>query len=680
MSKFQSRAILAAVSAFCVPAAFATGQICAGEKSMQSSFSETDSVRTTLMLDSVSVTGARVPMTLAKSARVVTVLDSVSISSLTAVSVNDILKYSAGVDVRQRGSMGAQTDISVRGGSYDQVAIFLNGINICDPQTGHNAVDFPLDIRGIDRIEILSGPAGVAYGSSSLLGAVNIVTKKPEGNTVSAFAEGGSYGYFNGGASAGFANDRLTNSVSVSYLRTDGYSRNLKGGLNSDYNTVKAFYEGSYSHPDIDLNWYAGLSSRNFGSNTFYSPKFDDQFEHTFKTFFALQAETKGFVKFRPSVYWNRSQDRFELFRDDPVTVPFNHHRTSVWGVNLNAWVETVIGKTAFGAEMRNEDIISTNLGEWLNSPKPVPHSDTSYVKGLNRTNISLFLEHSIEFGNFSASAGVAAIKNTGNEDGFRFYPGVNASLRFAGDWKAYLSYNSSLRMPTFTELYYSVGGRLADKNLKAERMQSVEAGLRWSKSWLNAVLSVYYNHGSNMIDWIKDEADGPDALWKSVNYTKVNTVGEELDVRLDFRKLLVREDFFLRHLDFSFSHIDQNLDTGSGIQSMFALEYLRNKIVARAGFHIWKGLCIDASWRWNDRVGTYERYENLSSTGEVIPFSPYSVLDARICWTDNFRRYHKYSVYLEGENLLNKVYYDYGNIPQPGIIIKAGLSVSLGL
>ena len=95
-----------------------------------------DSFKKNIVLDSVSVTGARVPMALGKSTRIVTLLDSTAVASLPVVSVNDVLKYVAGIDVRQRGDMGAQTDISMRGGTSDQVAVFLNGINICDPQTG----------------------------------------------------------------------------------------------------------------------------------------------------------------------------------------------------------------------------------------------------------------------------------------------------------------------------------------------------------------------------------------------------------------------------------------------------------------------------------------------------------------------------------------------------------------
>lgn len=107
------------------------------------------------------------------------------------------------------------------------------------------------------------------------------------------------------------------------------------------------------------------MSLKDFGSNTFYGAKYDDQFEHTFKTFTAIQAENKkGLFHLRPSIYWNRSMDRFELFRNAPEKYAFNYHRTDVYGVNLNAFFDWTLGRTAFGAELRHENLVSGNLGE----------------------------------------------------------------------------------------------------------------------------------------------------------------------------------------------------------------------------------------------------------------------------------------------------------------------------
>ena len=240
--------------------------------STQSITAETDSLAThsEIALDEVRVTGSRAPLTHGQAARMITVLEQKDIQAAPVQSINDLLKYAASVDVRQRGPIGAQTDISIRGGNQEQITILLNGINICDPQTGHNAFDFPVDVSDIERIEVLEGPAGRVFGTSSLLGAINIVTKHPKQNKISAHAEAGSYGYFNGGTSIGLTSGKWTNTISGNYTRSDGYNRNKAGRLNTDFEGAKAFYQGTYSDKDTRVSWHAGLSMRDFGSNTFY--------------------------------------------------------------------------------------------------------------------------------------------------------------------------------------------------------------------------------------------------------------------------------------------------------------------------------------------------------------------------------------------------------------------------
>ena len=129
-----------------------------------------------VMLSDVGVTGSRAPLATSQAARMVTVLSREDIAQAPVQSVNDLLKYAVGVDVRQRGALGSQTDVSIRGGTQEQITVLLNGINIGDPQTGHNTFDFPFQLEDIVRIEVLEVPAGRVYGTSSLVGAINIVT------------------------------------------------------------------------------------------------------------------------------------------------------------------------------------------------------------------------------------------------------------------------------------------------------------------------------------------------------------------------------------------------------------------------------------------------------------------------------------------------------------------------
>lgn len=637
----------------------------------ESDTATTDSIPTTkeAQLDDVEVTGSRAPLANGQAARMVTVLSRDEIQAAPVQSINDLLKYAVGVDVRQRGPIGAQTDIGIRGGTQEQIAILLNGINICDPQTGHNAFDFPVDISEIERIEVLEGPAGRVYGTSSLAGAINIVTKREKQSCADVHAEGGSFGYLTAGGRLVLRPDNspLTSSLSASMTRSDGYSRSKAGSLNSDYQGGKVFYQGRYDCDLLNLNWHAGLSSKGFGSNTFYSAKFDNQYERTTKFFTALQGETRcGILNFRPSVYWNRSQDRFELIRGSEEAVPYNYHRTDVFGLSLNSWFDSPLGRTAFGAEFRNEDIISGNLGEPLNTPVHIHGTERDYKYGLNRSNLSFHLEHNILLRQFTLSAGFVAFKNTWNEMPFTLYPGVDASVRLGDHWKIYASYNSSLRMPSFTELYYSVGGHKADKYLKPEELRALEGGVKFYSAALLVQASIYHHHSRNLIDWVLDPT-AEEPVWQSVNFTKVNTIGTEISARLDLEHLFRLPQSYL---SVAYSYNDQDKADEHQLESQSKLEYLRHKLVGTLQLTPINHWSFLVNYRMQKRTGTY-----LTVDGVTKPYHTYDLVDARLTWSQP-----TYSIYAQANNIFSRNYVDYGNVEQPGAWIVVGARLHINL
>ena len=630
-----------------------------------------DSVSTTtareMMLDEVSVTGSRAPLTKSQAARMVTVLDRQDIAQAPVQSVNDLLKYAVGVDVRQRGPIGAQTDISIRGGTQDQIILLLNGINICDPQTGHNALDLPVDLSDIVRIEVIEGPAGRIYGSSSLVGAINIVTKgpnpaSPKGEEFLLHAEAGSFGYANVGGRVAF-DGRTNHSLSANYSRSDGYSRCKAGTLNTDYSGAKGFYQGQYDDDDVRLNWHLGIADKGWGSGTFYAtPKWqaDNQYEHTTKLYSAIQGETKrGRLHFAPSIYWNQNRDRYEGYRGEPEKMKYNYNRTDVYGVSLSAYFDWKAGRTAFGAELRNEDLVSGNLGEPLSQTHHISGTDRDYTLGINRTNISGYLEHNLLLKNLTISAGLVAVKNTWSNMNITVYPGIDISYRPTPNWRLHAAVNTSLRMPSFTEMYYKLQGYKADPHLKPEEMTAIEAGCSYIKGYLNLSATVWYHHGRNMIDWIMDTSQGDDAVWQSVNHTKVNSIGFEAAAKFRIK----RSDFRV-----SYSFINQEKEQEANIVSQYALEYLRHKLIANAQVPLFAKLTLGADFRWQDRVGQYTDFSGIAHD-----YKPYALVDARLTWQEA-----KYKLYLEANNLLDKDYVDYGHVEQPGRWLIAGFSISL--
>ena len=647
-----------------------------------------DSVRTNreVMLEGVSVMGTRAPLTQSQQVRMVTVLSRDDIQAAAVQSINDLLKLAVGVDVRQRGPIGAQTDVSVRGSNYEQITVLLNGINVCDPQTGHNSFDFPVDISDIERIEVLEGPAARVYGTSSLVGAINIVTAlavplKGEGCkeqgarckefTLDARLEGGSYGYLSAAGRGALSSLRKGagvdfHSLSASYTRSDGYSRNKAGALNADYRGGKLFYQGRYDNGQLHVQWHAGMSVKDFGSNTFYGVSSDNQFEHTFKTYTALQADAKcGPIHIKPAIYWNRYADRFEYFRGEPDRVKYNYHLTNVYGLNLNSYVDWVGGRTAVGAEIRYEDLMSSNLGEPLSRKHSIHGTDRDYEYGLNRTNIQFILEHNVVWNSLTVSAGLVAVNNSWADMGVRVYPSIDAGYRISNNWKVYASYNASLRMPSVTELYYSVGGYKADKYLKPEEVSAVETGIRYLGYSVMGKACVYYNRYKNLIDWIRHTDQGPDAPWESVNFGEINALGVEASVEMNLLHLFPSQHL-LKRFHLAYSYIHQDKEEEAGVQSRYALEYLRNKLIAGLQLNLWKQLELGISYRLQNRTGSY-----TDVNGAVCPYGTYGIVDVRLQWQSPH-----VCVYLEANNLFSRKYVDYGNIPQPGLWVVSGIKV----
>lgn len=612
-----------------------------------------------LKLEEIVITASRAPISPDNAPRMVTILEDTDIAAIPAQSINDIIKYVAGADVRQRGPLGAQADISLRGGTSEQIAILLNGINICDPQTSHNVFQLPITKDEIQRIEILEGPSSRIYGTSSLMGAINIITRHD--TTTSLRLETGSHGYLTSSAASGHKHGRLTNRGSISHTRSDGYTRNKAGQLNSDFRGSNAYYHAIYDHKQYKAEAQIGWSNKHIGANTYYSSRFDNQYEAIQKQLISIKATSKGRLHLTPSISWNRHNDRFELIRGDESKIPFNHHQTDVITLTLSSYFDTPLGRTSLGADMRNEDWKSNNKGEPLHTKRPIHGTNHHYTHGLNRTNTSLYLEHNLVWRIMTLSAGLTAVKNSWNEMNFHYYPGADLSLRPLRGLDLYASANKSLRMPSFTELYYSDHEHISNKYLKPEEATSIEGGIKYHNQTLNLKASAYLYKGRNMIDWIREDTN---EKWQSVNHTRINTRGINIDATLNLHKLLPNQQI-MHSLHLSYNHIDQNKKNNT--LSTHTLEYLKHKFTAHATITPLKSLKMDINYIWQQRNGYYN-----TGSGKT-KYSPYGLLDARISW-----KTPHYEIYTKTLNLLNKNYIDYGGVPQPGRWITTGIKIEI--
>ena len=592
--------------------------------------------------------------------RVVVMIDKADIERASVKSMDELLNYVAGMDVRQRGVNGVQSDVSIRGGSFDQILVLLNGVNITDPQTGHYNLDIPLDLEDISRIEILQGSAARVLGPNAFSGAINIITGEKTKKRLSSRNTVGSYGYLAQNITGNYFTEKFQTYASIAHKKSDGYRQN------TDYDISSAFIQSKYNTEKTGLfELQLGVQQKSYGAESFYSFAYPNQFEHT-KTFFsALNWNYKiNTWTFSLQSVWKEHHDRFELFRDFegadayPWYKSHNYHQTDIADGKFVVSNQWIAGKTSLGINIRNEHIFSNVLGETMKTTKKVPfEKDAFFTKEANRLLSTAYIDHSLVINNWYASAG-ASVTHT-KQFGYQTNGGIEIAYKPTDFSRIYAASNSAVRLPTFTDLYYQSATQISNPDLKPEKSLTFELGtkinpLRWTLSG-----STYYRFGRNIIDWVKY----PDAVkWESKNLTEVNAFGADLSYEYRF------ENSFIKSIALSYSFL--NLDKKeNGYDSKYALDYLKHKAIFTISHTVWSKL----SAHWN--VGYYDRagdYTDFVSKQKVI-YKPYILINNRLLWKNS-----RFTVYTDVNNIFNRKYADFGGLVQPGRNFDIGLQLDV--
>lgn len=616
--------------------------------------SDTSDVASYKKLDEVVVRTAQRKNTFSKLTRVVATITKEDLKASPIQSVADVLSYAAGVDIRTRGPVGVQADISVRGGSFDQVLILLNGVNITDPQTGHHNLNLPVDISAIERIEILQGPGARSFGPNAFSGAINFITTSSASHQTRVSVAGGDFGFLSIGAITSATKGDLGVFVSANRQQSSGYVNNTDFEVNNFYGSF------TYKNQKVgDLELSTGIQDKRFGANSFYSVKYPNEYEAT-KTYFNSLRWGKDFGIFNLSAmgYWRRHFDRFELFRFDPLPFYKNHnyHRTDVYGGNLKLTMFSKLGKSLIGTELREEEILSNVLGNTLSKPVKIIGTNLFYTNGVDRLNTSAFLEHSYSYKNFFVSGGL--MFNHSNDFGSSWYWGADASYIFGSTGlKMFGSANQSYRLPTFTDLYYKSAVHNGNPDLKPEKAITYEGGVKFEKWGWMAQTVVYHRIAGNSIDRVKLPTEDKTT---SRNLTDIRTTGIELTASYNPNGKV------LKAISYTYTYQTQDKSSSDYI-SMYVLDYLRYKETISGTVGLIKNVLLNVRGCYQDREGTY-----TNPSGVEVAYDPFFTLDAKLMYT-----YKNISTFAEASNLLNKRYYDLGNIPQPMRWFKAGVAVT---
>jgi len=589
------------------------------------------------------------------------VVTSQDIQSAPATSHEDLLESLPQVDIRQRGRHGVQADLSIQGGSFDQSMVLLNGINLSDPQTGHFQLNLPLDIQAINKIEVATGSATRHYGTNAFSGAVNLVTRPGDSTSFSGGLRMGQYGFYKAGLKANISGDHLSMLATFNTSGSSGYREN------TDFKNTSGYIHAIAGRKNLKVHLMTGMSSKAFGANAFYSPKFIHQYEQGNTGMAAVKAVVlKERNKYNFAVYGRFNQDYFLLDRNDPQFYN-NNHLSLVSGANAQSRISTKAGISHFGFHFRSEQIKSTSIGGLLEEAETACFNDTVlFTNGHLRTQLNLSVNHTLGFGPFSLSGGFLIHFNSDLAFHPGIYPGIDMRIQLPAHLNLYSSFNRSMRLPTFTDLYYLGPSNVGNPALKPETASLFELGIYRKSSRLQLDMNLFYRQGTNLIDWIWME----DEKWHTMNLTQVDATG--LSLSASYRARGPAESWInLTSADasYSFTHLNKVSDP---LISRYVLDPLRHKLVLGTGLQIARDFHLFVRCTSQDRKGSYLALDTVSGETTEQAYSPFILMDLKLSYGVGL-----FKLFIEASNVLDQEYNDIGNVIQPGRWLTAGFEIN---
>jgi outer membrane cobalamin receptor len=426
--------------------------------------------------ETMVVLGSATPVPLAESPRSVEILP-LKAQSMAAESPQDFLREDSSVFVEERGAGGGQADLVLRGGSFEQTLVLLNGLRINDAQTSHHNLDLPVPMEAMDSIQVLEGAGSTLHGVDALSGVVDFLTAAPDHDSL--FVRGGE------GSFESNEETLLAGATRGNWSGRGTAERNFSTGFmaDRDYRNEDASAE-SWSASRLGvLDLLVAGSDRSFGAYQFYGNY--PSWERT-KGWFGSARQELG-SKMVAAFGYRRHTDEFVLFRDDPAIYE-NNHIDGSWQGSLRETVSMRKDSALLmGLEADGDSIRSNNLGVHARN-RAAGYLDLDLRPAKSRWSLSVGAREEI------FSGGAHAV----------FSPELAGSLWVMKSLKLRASGGYGFRIPTYTDLYYSDPSTLGDPKLKPESAWSGDGGADWTPS-AKLMLSAtgFYSQQHDTIDYV---------------------------------------------------------------------------------------------------------------------------------------------------------------------------------
>lgn len=429
--------------------------------------------------------------------RTATLITREELEQLGITSAVDALRLMPGIDPRARGPRGVQTDFSIRGSTFGQNLILLDGFRLNNSQSGHHNGELPASIENIDRIEVIYGAGSAVHGADALGGTINIITRR--GSYAGLTAEMGQHGYAS--ADGSISGHGLPDNWSAT-----GWANRSSGFMfDRDFAQGGAAVRGTLPGAlTLDLRH----QRRAFGANGFYGAS--PSKEWTDQTIAALswQHATGPWV----ATVKGQARDHHDHFRWDINRPGFAENRH-----HSNAGEFTATLERSLARGIRATGGLSAGR-DWITS---------SNLKDHDYTRTSVFGELIAPIAGRATLQGGIRFDDYSNF-GSSVSPSISMAAHVTNELRVHVATGHAFRIPSFTELYYSDPANVGNPNLRAESGWSLETGADWSRDGWTLSVSPFRRWDRDVIDYVKVN---PSDLWQSTNVRDVTTTGVETSV-----------------------------------------------------------------------------------------------------------------------------------------------------
>jgi len=589
---------------------------------------------TSAFLPETTIQANRIQEQTLESGKGVLILDRKDLEAMPARTVQEALQYIGGVHIDTRSFAHVQADVSIRGGSFDQVLLLVDGIKLNDAQTGHHNMNIPVPLEMIERIEVIKGPGARIYGPNAFAGVINLITKSDPTPNLTAKYYGGAFNSHGGALSLSHQTGKVQHYISARRDQSDGFR------YNTDYTVGQLFYKAKLDLDRHQLTFQGAYTDRKFGANGFYADtSFNDQYEEIQSSYAAIQHQFNGKrVVLRSNIYWRRNQDMYLFIRDNPAFYRNFHLGNNIGAESNLQWINS-LGQTGLGLDARKEILRSNLLGDRA------------------RDVLAISAEHRFNWNSLSITPGI--VYNYYSDHGSTILPGVETAYRLTDFTTILASTGRTFRVPTYTDLYYESPAELGNANLVAETAWSSEIGIRHLTSSWDVQYTFFHRRVSNLIDWRREES-----IWKVANLNQaLHIFGQEAAVRWrpsnsNRRNIKIEQISSQLTLLHPLQNIDEN--------SRYNFNMLNYQWVNQLSFSIHQDFRLRPSLRWMQP----------NSLAQTDPQKiNYFLADVNIAY-----RWRKSELFVEAINILDAEVFGPGGVLLPGRWIRAGVNFSLDL